>query len=192
MSSAFALRDGHADQVADQLLAIAGGNAQQFAASAWVQALRNDNPNDDREALSQGLSAVGFQNTSQWVDIAWDVKDNRYLDALSTGFSLGGFQQGKDWVDMVGSLQKDDYLNALTIGFKEAGFEQGDHLAKAALALRQGDPINAFYEGLSLVDGVSELVDAFKYLKDGNAQKAVPLMRKAAPKLAEKLPELLK
>ncbi|MEH2010129.1 S8 family peptidase [Nostoc sp.] len=66
----------------------------------------------------------------------------------------------------------------------------GENLAKAALALRQGDPINAFYEGLSLVDGVSELVDTFKYLKDGNAKKAVPSLITAAPKLAKLFSDL--
>ncbi|MEA5605908.1 S8 family serine peptidase [Nostoc sp. UHCC 0252] len=184
VNSAFALRDGQVGQVADQLLAIAGGN-QQLATSPWVQALRNGNPNDDRAAFSQGLASVGFQNANQWVNIAWDVKDKQYLDALSTGFTLAGFQQGKDWINMAGALQRDDYFSALSTGFKVAGFEKGENLAKAALALRQGDPINAFYEGLSLVDGVSELVDTFKYLKDGNAKKAVPSMITAGTKLAK-------
>lgn len=183
VNSAFALRDGQVGQVADQLLAVAGGNAQQLATSSWVQALRNGNPNDDRAAFSQGLSTVGFQNANQWVDIAWDVKENHYLDALSTEFTLAGFQQGKDWINMAGALQRDHYFSALSTGSKVAGFEKGENLAKAALALRQGDPINAFYEGLSLVDGLSELVDTFKYLKDGNAKKAVPSMIIAAPKL---------
>jgi hypothetical protein len=92
--------------------------------------------------------------------------------------------EGKDWIDMAAALERNDYSNTLSTGFKIAGFEKGENLTKAALALRQGDPINAFYEGLSLIDGVDELVDAFKYLKDGEAKKAVPLMIKAAPKLA--------
>lgn len=184
VNSALALRDGDTNEVADQLLSVAGDNAQQFANSSWIQALRDTNLNNDRVALSQGLSAIGFQNVTQWVDMAWDIKDKQYLDALSTGFSLGGFTEGKNWVDMARDLQQENYLDALSTGFKIAGFEKGEHLAKAAIALREGNPINAFYEGLSLVDGVGELVDAFKYLKDGNAKQAVPLMIQAAPKVA--------
>jgi hypothetical protein len=184
VNSAVALRNGHTDEVAEQLLSVAGDNAQQLANSSWVQALRDTNPNNDRTALSQGLSAVGFQNIEQWVDMAWDIKEEQYLDALATGFSLGGFTEGKDWVDMAQDLQQENYLDALSTGFKVAGFEEGEHLAKAAMALREGNPLNAFYEGLSLVDGVGELVDAFKYLKDGNAKQAVPLMIQAAPQLA--------
>ena len=180
VNSALALRDNQTSQVADQLLSVAGTHAN----SAWVQDLKDTNPNNDRAALSQGLSAVGFQNVEQWVDMAWDIKDRQYLDALSTGFSLGGFTEGKDWVDMARNLQEKKYLDALSTGFKVAGFKKGENLAKAAMALREGNLINAFYEGLSLVNGVGELVDAFKYLKDGNAKEGVPLMIQAAPKLA--------
>ena len=191
VKSAFFLRDNQVGQVAEQLLAIAGGNATQFTNSSWVQALRNGDPNDDRVAFGQGLSAVGFQNTNQWVEIAWDIKDKQYLDSLSTVFALGDFKQGKDWIDMAAALGRNDYFNTLSTGFKIAGFEKGGNLTKAALALRQGDPINAFYEGLPLIDGVDELVDAFKDLKDGEAKKAVPLMIEAAPKLAVLLPQFL-
>jgi ElaB/YqjD/DUF883 family membrane-anchored ribosome-binding protein len=180
VNSALALRDNQTSQVADQLLSIAGTHAN----SAWVQDLKDTNPNNDRAALSQGLSAVGFQNVEQWVDMAWDIKDRQYLNSLSTAFSLGGFTEGKDWVDMARNLQDKKYLDALSTGFKVAGFKKGENLAKAAMALREGNLINAFYEGLSLVNGVGELVDAFKYLKGGNAKEGVPLMIQAAPKLA--------
>ncbi|MEH2206614.1 MAG: hypothetical protein V7K53_21475 [Nostoc sp.] len=136
--------------------------ADTFVKTAW--ALKDGNFKD---VLDEGLSSAGFSNANQFVDIAWGVKDDNYQTA------------------MAGALQRDDYFSALSTGFKVAGFEKGENLAKAALALRQGDPINAFYEGLSLVDGVSELVDTFKYLKDGNAKKAVPSMITAAPKLAK-------
>jgi hypothetical protein len=52
------------------------------------------------------------------------------------------------------------------------------------MAVSKGNLIDAFFNALSLVDGVGELVDAFKYLKDGNAKQGVPLMIQAAPKLA--------
>lgn len=191
VKSAFFLRDNQVGQVADQLLKVAGGNATQFENSPWVNALRNGDPNDDQVAFGQGLLAVGFQNTSQWVEVAWDIKHKQYLDSLSTIFTLGDFKQGKDWIDMAAALERNDYFKTLSTGFKIAGFEKGENLTRAALALRQGDPINAFYEGLVLIDGVDELVDAFKYLKDGEAKKAVPSMIDAAPKLAVLLPQFL-
>jgi hypothetical protein len=52
------------------------------------------------------------------------------------------------------------------------------------MAIWERNPIDAFFYALSLVDGVGELVDAFKYLKNGNAKQGVPLMIQAAPKLA--------
>ncbi|MDX2240272.1 MAG: DUF4114 domain-containing protein [Leptolyngbyaceae cyanobacterium bins.302] len=184
VQSALALKDNKVNQVADQLLSVAGSQAGQLASSTWVRALRDSDPNNDRAALTQGLSAVGFQNVTDWVNMAWAVKDQNYLQAASTAFSLSGFAQGRDWVSMADNLQKENYLGALSTGFKVAGFAKGENLAKAAISLRQGDPLTAFFEGLSLVDGVGELVDAFKALKDGNAKAGVPLMIQAAPKLA--------
>ena len=181
VKSALGLRDNQPGQVAEALLSISG---QQFANSPWVEALNDTNPNNDRDAVTQGLSAVGFQNVEQWVDMAWDIKDRQYLDALSTGFSLGGFTQGKDWVDMARNVQQKNYLDALSTGFTLAGFKKGQNLANAAMAVSKGNLIDAFFNALSLVDGVGELVDAFKYLKDGNAKQGVPLMIQAAPKLA--------
>ncbi|MEG4084842.1 hypothetical protein [Microcoleus sp. POL10_C6] len=184
VQSAVALKENKVSQVADQLLSVAGTQASQLANSAWVQALKDSDPNNDRTALSQGLSAVGFKKVNDWVDMAWAVKDQKYLQAASTAFSLTNFAQGRDWVNMAENIQKQNYLDALSTGFKVAGFAKGESLAKAAIALRDKQPLNAFIEGLSLVDGVSELGDAFKALKDGNAKVGVPLMIKAAPKLA--------
>jgi hypothetical protein len=184
VQSALALKENKVNQVADQLLSVAGTQAAQLTNSDWVKALRDSDPGNDRAAVTQGLSAVGFQNVTDWVDMAWAVKDQRYLQAASTAFSLSGFAQGRDWVSMADNLQKQNYLDALSTGFKVAGFAKGESLAKAAIALRQGNPLTAFFEGLSLVDGVGELVEAFKALKDGNAKAGVPLMIQAAPKLA--------
>ena len=184
VKSALALRDNQPDRVEEALLSIAG---QQFANSPWVQALKDTNPDNDRAAVTEGLLAAGFQKekVEQWVNMAWQVKNNQYLDALSTGFSLGGFTQGKDWIAMARNLQQKEYLDALSTGFKISGFKKGENLVKAAVAVQEGNPINAFFNALSLVDGVGELVDAFKYLKDGNAKQGVPLMIKAAPKLGD-------
>ena len=184
VQSALALRENKVSQVADQLLSIAGTRASQLANSEWVQALKDSDPNNDRTALSHGLSAVGFKNVNDWVDMAWAVKDQKYLQVASTAFSLTNFAQGQDWVSMAENIQKENYLDALSTGFKVAGFTKGESLSKAAIALREGQPIAAFFEGLSLVDGVGELVDAFKALKDGNTKVGVPLMIQAAPKLA--------
>ena len=184
VQSALALKDNNVNQVADQLLSVAGTQAAQMTNSAWVKALKDSDPSNDRAAVTQGLSAVGFQNVNDWVGMAWAVKDQNYLQAASTVFSLAKFAQGQDWVSMAEDLQKQNYLDALSTGFKAAGFAKGENLAKAAIALRQGNPLTAFFEGLSLVDGVGELVDAFKALKDGNAKAGVPLMIQAAPKLA--------
>jgi hypothetical protein len=182
VKSALALRDNQTSQVAEELLSVAD---MQFANSAWVQALKDTNPNNDRDAVTQGLSAVGFQKVEQWVNMAWQVKNKQYLDALSTGFSLGGFTDGNNWVNMARNLQQEKYVDALSTGFTLAGFKKGENLAKAGMAIWKGNLIDAFYNGLSLVDGVGELVDAFRYLKDGNAKQGVPLMIKAAPKLGD-------
>jgi hypothetical protein len=184
VQSALALKENKVSQVADQLLSVAGTQASQLANSAWVQALKDSDPSNDRTAVTQGLSAVGFKNVNDWVDMAWAVKDQKYLQAASTAFSLTNFAQGRDWVNMADNIQKQNYLDALSTGFKVAGFTKGESLAKAAIALREGDPLTTFFEGLSVVDGVGELVDAFKALKDGNAKVGVPLMIQAAPKLA--------
>lgn len=183
VNSAIALRDRQVSQVADQLLSLTG-NSAQAANSVWVRDLRDNDPNNDREAVTQGLTATGFSNVNQWVDMAWSVKSQDYLAALTTGFSLGGFAPGQDWIKMTQNFLNKDYLGGLSTGFQVAGFTQGESLAKAAIALRDGNPLEAFFNGLSLVDGVTELVEAFRALKDGDAKEGVPLMIQAAPKLA--------
>ncbi|MEG4202762.1 S8 family serine peptidase [Microcoleus sp. Pol7_A1] len=177
VNSAIALKDNQTSKVADELLSVAG---TQFASSSWVRDLKDSNPNNDRAAVTQGLSAVGFKNVEQWVNMAWDVKDKNYLSAISTGFSLAGFSQGKDWVDMAWSLQQGDYLKALSTGFKVAGFAEGEHLAKAAVNLREGKYLDAFFEGMYMVPGVEDLVNAFKAVGDGDFKGVANSLAKVA------------
>jgi hypothetical protein len=177
VKSAIALKDNQTSKVADELLSVAG---TEFASSSWVQDLKDSNPNNDRGAVTQGLSDVGFKNVEQWVNMAWDVKDKNYLSAISTGFSLAGFSQGKDWVDMAWSLQQGDYLKALSTGFKVAGFPEGEHLAKAAVNLREGKYLDAFFEGIRMVPGVGDLVNAFKAVGDGNFKGVANSLAKVA------------
>jgi len=186
VNSAIALKDNQTSKVADELLSVAG---TQFASSSWVRDLKDSNPNNDRAAVTQGLSAVGFKNVEQWVNMAWNVKDKNYLSAISTGFSLAGFSQGKDWVDMAWSLQQGDYLKTLSTGFKVAGFPEGEHLAKAAVNLREGKYLDAFFEGIRMVPGVGDLVNAFKAVGDGNFKGVANSLAKVAtnPTLLELL-----
>jgi hypothetical protein len=183
VASALALRDNNqSGLVADKLLSVGGANKQQLENSSWVQALKDTNPNNDRAAVTQGLSAVGFKNVDQWVNMAWDVKDKNYLNAVSTGFSLAGFTQGKDWVDMAWKLQEKnpDYLGLLSTGFSIAGFTEGEHLAKAAIHLRKGDYPDAFFEGMYMVPGVGDLVNAFKAVGDGDFKGVANSLAKVA------------
>ncbi|MEG3956673.1 S8 family serine peptidase [Microcoleus sp. herbarium2] len=177
VNSAIALKDNQTSKVADELLSVAG---TQFANSSWVRDLKDSNPNNDRAAVTQGLSAVGFKNVDQWVNMAWKVKDKDYLSAISTGFSLAGFTQGKDWVDMAWSLQQNDYLKALSTGFKVAGFAEGEHLGKAAVNLREGKYLDAFFEGIRLVPGVGDLINAFEAVGDGNFKGVANSLAKVA------------
>jgi hypothetical protein len=177
VKSAIALKDNQTRKVADELLSVAG---TQFTNSSWVRDLRDSDPNNDRAAVKQGLSAAGFKNLDQWVNMAWDVKDKNYLSAISTGFSLAGFSQGKDWVDMAWSLQRGDYLKALSTGFKVAGFAEGEHLAKAAVNLREGKYLDAFFEGIRLVPGVGDLINAFEAVGDGDFKGVANSLAKVA------------
>ena len=177
VKSALALKDNQTSKVADELLSVAG---TQFTNSSWVRDLKDSNPNNDRAAVTQGLSAVGFKNVEQWVNMAWDVKEKNYLSAISTGFSLAGFTQGKDWVDMAWSLQQKDYLKALSTGFKVAGFAEGEHLGKAAVNLREGKYLDAFFEGIRLVPGVGDLIKAFEAVGDGNFKGVANSLAKVA------------
>ncbi|MEG3869843.1 MULTISPECIES: S8 family serine peptidase, partial [unclassified Microcoleus] len=177
VKSAIALKDNQTSKVADELLSVAG---TQFTNSSWVRDLKDSNPNNDRAAVTQGLSAIGFKNVEKWVSMAWDVKDKNYLNAISAGFSLGGFTQGKDWVDMAWSLQRGDYLKALSTGFKVAGFAEGEHLAKAAVNLREGKYLDAFFEGIRIVPGVGDLINAFEAVGAGNFKGVANSLAKVA------------
>ncbi|MBD1895746.1 S8 family serine peptidase [Coleofasciculus sp. FACHB-129] len=178
VNSAIALKDNNqTSKVADELLLVGG---TQFANSSWVRDLKDTDPNNDRAAVTQGLSAVGFKNVEQWVNMAWDVKEKNYLSAISAGFSLAGFTQGKDWVDMAWSLQRNDYLKALSTGFKVAGFAEGKHLAKAAVNLREGKYLDAFFEGIRIVPAVGDLINAFEAVGAGNFRGVANSLAKVA------------
>jgi pimeloyl-ACP methyl ester carboxylesterase len=133
---------------------------------SWVDTAWSIKNGDYLNALSTGFDLANFQDGKKWVDLVQSVKSGDYLNALSTGFDVAKFQQGKDWVDMAWALQKGDYLKTLSTGFKVAGFPEGEHLAKAAMELREGDYLDAFFEGMHIVPGVGDLVNAFKAVGD--------------------------
>jgi trimeric autotransporter adhesin len=72
-----AIRGGNSNQVADQLIALAGANAAQVRDSFWIKDLRDGNPANDRQAIQAGLSELGFKNSTQCVNIIWAVKDGQ-------------------------------------------------------------------------------------------------------------------
>jgi hypothetical protein len=81
---------------------------------------------------------------------------------------------------MAWHIQEKDYLKALRTGFNLAGFDEGKHAINAGLALKNGDYFKAFTSGISMIDGVDDLVDALTYLKDGKVKEASPSMIDAA------------
>jgi len=135
---------------------------------SWVDAAWSIKDGDYLKALSTGFDIAKFQDGTNWIDMVQSVKEGDYLKALSTGFDIAKFQDGKKWVDMAWSLQQGDYLKALSTGFKVAGFPEGEHLAQAAVNLREGKYLDAFFEGMYMVPGVEDLVNAFKAVGDGN------------------------
>ena len=177
-----AIRDGKPAQAADILIALSGNN-QQVIQSSWIKDLKDGNLANDRQAIQLGLSNLGFQNATQWVDTIWAVKDGQYLNALSAILNLGNFADGQDWVKIIDNLQKEDYLGALSIAFGLADFPDGQSLADAAVAVKKGDYVEAFYESLNLIEGGRDLADAFKYLIEFDLQEFVTSMIGAAPLL---------
>ena len=135
---------------------------------SWVDAAWSIKDGDYLKALSTGFDIAKFQDGTNWIDMVQSVKEGDYLKALSSGFDVAKFQDGKNWVDMAWSLQQGDYLKALSTGFKVAGFPEGEHLAQAAVNLREGKYLDAFFEGMYMVPGVGDLVNAFKAVGDGN------------------------
>ncbi|MEG4227075.1 S8 family serine peptidase [Microcoleus sp. N9_B2] len=135
---------------------------------SWVDAAWSIKDGDYLKALSTGFDVAKFQDGTNWIDMVQSVKEGDYLKALSTGFDVAKFQDGKNWVDMAWSLQQGDYLKALSTGFKVAGFPEGEHLAQAAVNLREGKYLDAFFEGMYMIPGVEDLVNAFKAVGDGN------------------------
>jgi hypothetical protein len=147
---------------------------------SWVDTAWSIKNGDYLKALSTGFDLAKFQDGKNWVDMVQSVKRGDYLKALSTGFDVAKFQQGKDWVDMAWALQKGDYLKTLSTGFKVAGFPEGEHLAKAAVNLREGKYLDAFFEGMYMVPGVGDLVNAFKAVGDGNFKGVANSLAKVA------------
>jgi trimeric autotransporter adhesin len=178
-----AIKDGNSSKAADYLISLAGSNALQISQSNWVKDLRDGNSSNDRLAIQTGLSELGFKNAAQWTSTIWAVKDGQYLNALSETLSLGNFKNAQDWRNIIDNLQKENYLDALSTAFKLAGFKDGQSLAEAALAVRDKDYIDAFYESFDLIEGGSDLKDAFKALKENQLQEFVKSMIDAAPLL---------
>ncbi|MHC5599637.1 MAG: hypothetical protein ACYTXC_27505, partial [Nostoc sp.] len=181
-----AIRDGNPNKAADILIALSGNN-QQVIQSSWIKDLKDGNPANDRQAIQLGLSNLGFQDVTQWVNTIWSVKDGKYLDAISAVLALGKFAQGQDWVKIIDNLQKENYGEALSTAFKLAKFQDGQSLADAVLAVKKGDYVTAFYESLNLIEGGRDLADAFKYLIDFDLQEFVTSMINAAPLLLKVL-----
>ncbi|MEM9215194.1 MAG: hypothetical protein AAGD25_12705 [Cyanobacteria bacterium P01_F01_bin.150] len=184
---AVAIREGDTNTVADYLIALAGTDAHPLNQSEWVKALRDGNPADDRQALQLGLSELGFAHATQWVDTIWAVKDGQYLDAVSNILSLGQFQSAEDWLSIIGDLKQEKYLDALATAFDLADFQDGQSLAEAAIAVRDGDLIEAVYESFDLIEGGSDLKDAFKALVDFDLPDFIASMVNAAPILLKLL-----
>ncbi|MEG4809952.1 S8 family serine peptidase [Microcoleus sp. F8-D1] len=155
-------------------------NSNFHTIQSWVDAAWSIKDGDYLKALSTGFDVAKFQDGTNWLDMVQSVKEGDYLKALSTGFDIAKFQDGKDWVDMAWSLQQSDYLKALSTGFKVAGFPEGEHLAKAAVNLREGKYLDAFFEGMYMIPGVGDLVNAFKAVGDGNFKGVANSLAKVA------------
>ncbi|GCA94942.1 pre-peptidase C-terminal domain-containing protein, partial [Microcystis aeruginosa] len=177
LNLAVAIRDGNPTQAADILIALSGNN-QQVIQSSWVKDLKDGNTANDRQAIQQGLTNLGFQNGTQWGDVIWGVKDGKYLDALSTILTLGNFADGRDWIKIIDNIQKQNYLEALSTAFKVAEFPDGQSLADAVLAVKNGKYVEAFFESINLIEGGRDLADAFKYLMDFNLGEFVTSITK--------------
>jgi hypothetical protein len=145
--------------------------------------LRDENVAKARQAIEQGFSELGFNKVTQWADTIWAVKDGQYLDALSDVLSLGQFKDAQEWLNIIDDLQAGNYLEALTAGFNLADFEDGKSLAEAAIAVKEGNLIEAFYESFDLIEGGSDLKDAFKALKEFDLQDFITSMIDALPLL---------
>ena len=162
---------------------MSGTNTPQLNESQWIKDLRDGDPTNDRQAIQAGLSELGFENSKPWVDTIWAIKDGQYGNALSGLLSLGKFEQAQEWLDIINSLQKEKYLEALDVAFSLAQFKDGHALAEAAIAVKNGNFIEAFYDGFDLLEGGSDLKEAFKALKRSDIQEFVSSMRDALPLL---------
>ena len=178
---AVAVKDGNYNQVADHLIALAGNDAQKYINSDWIKTLRDENVAKARQAIEQGLSELGFNKVTQWTDTIWAVKEGKYLDALSDVLTLGEFKDAQEWLNIIDDLKAGNYLEALTAGFNLADFEDGKSLAEAAIAVKEGNLIEAFYESFDLIEGGSDLKDAFKALKEFDLQDFITSMIDALP-----------
>jgi uncharacterized protein YerC len=177
LNLAVAIRDSNPTQAADILIALSGNN-QQVIQSSWVKDLKDGNTANDRQAIQQGLTNLGFQNATQWGDTIWAVKDGKYLDALSAILTLGNFVDGRDWIKIIDNIQKQNYVEALSTAFKVAKFQDGQSLADAVLAVKNKNYVEAFFESMNLIQGGRDLADAFKYLMDFNLSKFVTSITK--------------
>lgn len=182
-----AIKDGNSSKAADYLISLASNNAPNISQSAWVKDLKDGIATNDRQAIQTGLSELGFKNAAQWTSTIWAVKDGQYLNALSETLSLGNFKNAQEWRNIIENFQKENYLDALSGAFKLAGFIDGQSLAEAAIAVRDKDYIDAFYESFDLIEGGSDLKNAFKALKENQLQEFVNSMIGATPLLVKVL-----
>ncbi|BAY81603.1 hypothetical protein NIES267_10800 [Calothrix parasitica NIES-267] len=180
---AVAVKDGNYNQVADHLIALAGNDAQKYLNTDWIKDLRDENVAKARQAIEQGLSELGFDKVTQWADTIWAVKEGQYLDALSDVLTLGQFEDAQEWSKIIDDLKAENYLEALTTAFNLADFEDGKSLAEAAIAVKEGNLIEAFYESFDLIEGGSDLKDAFKAIQEFDLQDFITSMVDALPLL---------
>ena len=163
-------------------------NAKVQDAQRIAQILSNNDPNDDRGALTQAFTSIGFQSADQWAGMVGKVKTGNLFQALSTGFNLIGFNNGQKWVDMAQDLKEQRYDEALATGFQLSSnpdiAKKGGNLAKIATNLRTGDYVDAFYAGLSLVPGLDSLIATFKAIQKTDFKAVAKSLPKAAEALA--------
>jgi trimeric autotransporter adhesin len=108
-----------------------------------------------------------------------------YVNALSEVLVLGQFKVAQNWVKIINDLKQKKYLDALDTAFNLTDFPDGKTLAKAAIAIKNENFIDAFYDGFDLIEGGSNLKEAFRALSDFHLQDFVSSMIRALPLLSK-------
>ncbi|PZV17779.1 MAG: hypothetical protein DCF20_05265 [Pseudanabaena sp.] len=144
------VKDGNFAGAADILVA---WNPSISQSASWVQQLKDGMPENDRQALQQGLSAIGLQDQSaKLTNAIFDYKDKDYTNALAIALSLSKIQ----------------------------GVQA---LAQVASELMNPNPnyTNVFKNALGLVEGGQSLGEAFEYLRNLDVKNFIKSMVDAAP-----------